>query len=108
MCPRFKPPPPRSRASEPFPPACAGGFRTQSHAMLNPLAAARKRILKIGDQRPAREIGRWWPNIREIELQRPRYVSLVARNVVRIYVSGKLPLETGLAGCPERIRTHRC
>jgi hypothetical protein len=53
---------------------------------------------KIADRRLAREIGQCWPNIREIELQRPRYVSLIAGNVARIHVSGKHPVETVLAG----------
>ena len=74
------------------------GGRTQSHAASNRVSAVGKWILKIGDQRLAREIARWWPNIREIELQRPRYVSLIARNVARIHVSGKHPRETRLAG----------
>src|ERR1700733_10607915 len=83
-------------------------MRRTSHSLTatsNRVSAVRKRILKIGDRRLPRGIERWWPNIREIELQRPRYFALIARNVARIYVSGKLPLETRLTGWGARIRT---
>lgn len=82
--------------------------RTRSHAASNRVSAAGTRILKIGERRLLREIESWWPKIREIERLRRRHIKLTARNVARILVNGKHPLETGLAGCPRRIRTRRC
>jgi hypothetical protein len=81
-------------------------YQTQSHATPNRVSATRKRILKIGDKRLAREIERWWPNIQKIELQRPRNVSLTLGNVALILMNGKHPLETGLVGWGAWIRTR--
>jgi hypothetical protein len=63
------------------------------------------RILKIGDQRLAWEIGRMSPEIQKIAPQRFRIVSLTRGNVAPIFASRTSPAETGLVGWGARTRT---
>jgi hypothetical protein len=62
--------------------------------------------LKIGDQRPAREIEQLQPKIQKITPQRLRNVPLTVGNVARIFATRTLPTETGLAGWGAWIRTR--
>ena len=63
------------------------------------------RILRIGDQRRVREIGRMSPKIQKITPQRFRIVSLTRGNVAPIFANRTSPAETGLAGWAYRTRT---
>ena len=62
-------------------------------------------ILKIGDQRLVREIGRMSPKIQKIAPQRFRSVSLTRGNVAPIFANRTSPLGTGLVGWGARTRT---
>jgi hypothetical protein len=53
----------------------------------NRVSGDKTRILKIGDQRLAREIGRWRRKIHKITRQRLRDVSLTLGNVARIFAN---------------------
>ena len=59
---------------------------------------SRTRILKIGDQRLAREIGRSRPKIHKTTPLRLRDVSLTPGQVAHILANRTWPTETGLAG----------
>jgi hypothetical protein len=66
------------------------------------------RILKIGDQRLARDFGRMSPTMQKIAPQRFRNISLTSGNVAPISASRTSPTETGLVGCRSRTRTQKC
>ena len=57
----------------------------RSHSASNRPSVHHTRILKIGDQRLAREIGRMSPKIQKIAPQRFRNVSLTRGNVAPIF-----------------------
>jgi hypothetical protein len=62
-------------------------------------------ILKIGDQRLVREIGRMSPKIQKIAPQRFRSVSLTRGNVAPIFANRTSLTETGLVGWGGETRT---
>jgi hypothetical protein len=59
----------------------------RSHMSSHRVFGSKVRILKIGDQRLAREIGRWRRKIQKIARQRLRDVSLTLGNVARIFAN---------------------
>jgi len=80
----------------------------RSHATSNRVSLITTRILKIRDQRLAREIGLLRPEIQRITPQRLCDVSLTPGNVARIFATRTWPTETALAGWASRIRTAKC
>jgi hypothetical protein len=82
--------------------------QNQSHSTSNRVSATATRILKIGDQRLAREIGLLQPKIQKSTPQRLHDISLTRENVARIFATRTWPTETGLAGWGGRTRTQKC
>jgi len=80
----------------------------RSHATSNRVSLITTRILKIRDQRLAREIGLLRPEIQRITPQRLCDVSLTPGNVARIFATRTWPTETALAGWACKTRTQKC
>ncbi|PZR88092.1 MAG: hypothetical protein DLM68_07840 [Hyphomicrobiales bacterium] len=73
-------------------------------ALREPVSAPPKWKLKNGAQRPAPETRPARTEIPEIADQRRVRASLTPRNVADSHTPGNNTLETGLPGCPQRIR----
>ena len=82
-----------------------GHSANRSLSAIEPVSATAKRKLENGEQRPVPEIYPARAEIPKITGQRLGSASVTRGNVAGSHTPGNITPETGLPGCPERIRT---